>query len=179
MRYDSIHSSPLLVVFNLRWSLSLSLSFSLMNGPVYTSIHAFTRKRISKGNREEINGAVKRMIYTRLRKFKCFLQDVQDVHSGGGCLISIRRHPPRRPRRRPLWLVHDFLSLARAPLLLLFIHALRSVLSLLSDRATHGVNVIPFEGGGEERERRKSRREREKGKKKSTKLGLSGGKTGN
>lgn len=126
--------SPLLVVFNLRCSLSLS---RLMNGLVYASIHGFTRKRISKGNREEINGAVKRMIYTRLRKFKCFLQDVQDVHSGGGCLISIRRQPPHHPRR-PLWLVHDFLSLARAPLLLLFIYALRSVLVTIWPRNTRG-----------------------------------------
>lgn len=163
IRLDTQFSSPGGLQFAMK---SLFLSFSLMNGPVYTSIHAFTRKRISKGNREEINGAVKRMIYTRLRKFKCFLQDVQDVHSGGGCLISIRRHPPRRPRRRPLWLVHDFLSLARAPLLLLFIHALRSVLSLLSDRATHGVNVIPFEGGWRrEREEKKQERERERKKK--------------
>lgn len=115
---------------------SLSLS-RLMNGLVYASIHGFTRKRISKGNREEINGAVKRMIYTRLRKFKCFLQDVQDVHSGGGCLISIRRQPPHHPRR-PLWLVHDFLSLARAPLLLLFIYALRSVLVTIWPRNTRG-----------------------------------------
>lgn len=170
MRYDSIIvRSPLLVVFNLRWSLSLSLS-RLMNGLVYASIHAFTRKRISKGNREEINGAVKRMIYTRLRKFKCFLQDVQDVHSDGGCLISIRRQPPHHPRR-PLWLVHDFLSLARAPLLLLFIYA---PCSLLSDRATRGVNVIPFEGR-RRKEEKKEAREREKW----TKLGLNGGKTGN
>lgn len=62
--------------------------------------------------------------------------------------------------------MHDFLSLARAPLLLLFIHALRSVLSLLSDRATHGVNVIPFEGGWRrEREEKKQERERERKKK--------------
>lgn len=40
-------------------------------------------KQESREETQEINDAVKRMIYTGARKFKCFLEDVEDGRRWG------------------------------------------------------------------------------------------------
>lgn len=107
--------------------------------------------------------------------------------------------PSRRSRRPFRWRVFNLHQEASSPSSTaaaaltrawLFISCTRSTLTPIYTRSAlcaryyltvqrTGLTLFPSRGDGEERERRKSRREREKGKKKSTKLGLNGGKTGN
>lgn len=174
MRYDDSDHRAFSSRGGLRFAMKfLSLSLWWMD----PRVHAVYAVSQGKGDREEINDAVKRMIYTRLRKFKCFLQDVQDVHSGGGCLISIRTPSSSSSTAAALTCAWLFISCTRSTLAPIYIHC--APCSLLSDRATHGVNVTLPEWEGKRRKEEK-KEESEKGKKKkSTELGLNGGKTGN